>query len=1633
MADRAKTENTTDTIQLLRPRRSSILKATRPPLEDVDQNVTGELGEKRRLSKRVSFSDTHEIKLFNCEVSEEHGSCADNVFAKPGLPMLRVKTDDLFSSSADTLVAQSHEQHNALEQSFYCSEDGAGNDNAVCHSERTLVLMEDALSCLVFNEASSVGAAGKRASSACPNRTTLASENMDLTYANASSVHDQLAVDGNTASACHEKAMDMTCANTSSMFGQFPIVSVDRNASTAGLKTMDLTCAAASFVLDQMTADCVTVAGRNSTSGRLNKTMHFHESMNMTCEVSSAAEQKQSHSTAAHGGAPSGDVVVYLLETMKMTCASGTMDLATDATTTETESDAVGHVYQTTDVAAVQSVEAVPKVTAAEESCGVSKLSQRFDLGFVTFMRTSDASNVLGDDDSPARTARGSATMNDTARIADPVVTFNLPTSAASMQMIDASDTLEDDVVSEHRVVGASVLLPCDATRSNECGTSAETTEVQEISNVALSPAVGVSLLTNHLPVTMSITGLDISGTGILNGASFPSDSDLPSTKGIGSWTAMQPQDAEHITSRHMSLTCAFPDGLNNESLTPAAPLLADVTSFGANHEQFNGSTSHDYNMQGEAAGNGGSLNPGKACLMTVTMDVTCASTAAPVVIEQEAELTSSKDSLPIVKTCKHIGKDDCSEEAVDPDNLIDLDGAGHQCSRAHGNELDSSSESARDCTAAAAGLSNVFPGLMGAMTSCQISLEPTLTSAPVLMPGSLLDEVALVEPAPGNMSSFDAAPQASLLPVEATLPSFHEAIPGHEATDGMRRIKAGIVITPIRPASSKSSKEKAMSSLKKRLAAEIGGDGTLTGKDSIALQQMVSPISRASRSAKAASSSKAKSINSTLDTDLSTVHRKFNAFLDSTVNGNISGLDVSALLATTAGDIDSIPGEASLPLIAQEKLSGGNGRGDMFKSSSKCKRQEPNGASRSRLVKSSGQDSFTNSGSAADIGKTASQVPAMQDEVLARQKNTRPSSTFAVLSPPSCDVVCIDGSVTDENAAGKSELPSAPADVPCASAAPHSSSAKRPIEGVHESSGKGSCGQSTATTRFRKRLEFAGLHEQPRGVQAGVTCNERKLDLAFDRYPISSSKTFSELSGQLPVSGCSRACSELHTSSAGSSSKIPYCGIAYVGSDEEASWLMDVPEPSLVTNSPTAPSMQAIQRDDGTASDQLTSPEGRGKVTLVDGHIPTTSFYSSSSAKKRSKPPSTLSSRPSESGRSKAKKHRPAKSDAKSSELKCRRTPASSGRKRNASLGTRSSDMCKQKAKCDRAGVRGAEKKFPRVADHEDVAVVKNSDNSSLSLFACDLKLRSLPPTPPGLLENILGVASPNQMPEEFATVQSEEGAEAQAPPQLPDICEPVVFDTAEVDLTAGINIDDILDRLDDANALESIYWSFTELPRESLKEWELHAIEMEPHKAVFGFIKDTMKLIVSLGDFVRQPGSTDKDALVKRTTGGVPRRTKLISALSFQVNCLPRAHINQYLLKRHLPETFRTDELLKQYPTTDSLGKMLGELGAFVVRHRPLSQDVACATVYRPYSFNYPVLSIHIIAPRRLVWFHLDLPIDLDTYPHGEILPSSRPYSDKYHDIKTTKLRRITAHVKPGPKYLTRMVEEIEAFIKR
>lgn len=696
-----------------------------------------------------------------------------------------------------------------------------------------------------------------------------------------------------------------------------------------------------------------------------------------------------------------------------------------------------------------------------------------------------------------------------------------------------------------------------------------------------------------------------------------------------------------------------------------------------------------------------------------------------------------------------------------------------------------------------------------------------------------------------------------------------------------------------------------------------------------------------------------------------------------------------------------------------------------------------------------------------------ASSAPTQKSTTfLVNSRNgARPSATFAA-SPPGYSVVCIDDGITVDE--GNGDVPSVTKEVH--SSATGSLSAKHPTATAHRSDS--SCSnQGTAVSRSRKRLEFMAVGLQPpqntkegAGLHAygcGEDACRNVQTVPFASKVLSDVSHFQALQEHGETS-----CHQLHATS---------CSVLQrsTGSRvDDRDMLMDIPEPFLIGNSSTTssadsqhPSRSVEAANQHTCCAEVGKPTGAASASPgTEVSIPTNMFYSSST-KKRSKPPSTPSSKLSEKCRSSAKKRRPGQAVAKSSGSKRHLgSPAPTSTKRR-----RRSQEANSAAKSVRkAAVGAASTSKTRQRTEPTGSTVMDVLQS---VFSYQPKLRSLPPSPvassgptdtsspldtvmlpwnplsPGDLK-VPDDLSPQSTLKALNAVQARltrrldelKGtcAEKNLPASSAEDCvdvddPPFELPDPQLDLTANIDIIGIIDRLDDTNIRETLYWSFYEIPEETRKHWELYGCLMEADKAVFGYIKGRVKLLVSLGDYVKLPDTGDRLTLARAAASGeVRRRAKAITRLRYKVTCRGKAQFNQYILQR-LQDEHKTDELLQKYPTTDCLGKLLEELGSFIVRYRPLCRDIAIIASDHHHTFQYPVLSYQIIVPSRLIWFHLDLPIDVDAYPNAVIVPSLRPYSDEYDVITTEKLRRIAARVDPGPEYIVRLVDEIEDFLNK
>ncbi|XP_075530646.1 uncharacterized protein LOC142563859 [Dermacentor variabilis] len=682
---------------------------------------------------------------------------------------------------------------------------------------------------------------------------------------------------------------------------------------------------------------------------------------------------------------------------------------------------------------------------------------------------------------------------------------------------------------------------------------------------------------------------------------------------------------------------------------------------------------------------------------------------------------------------------------------------------------------------------------------------------------------------------------------------------------------------------------------------------------------------------------------------------------------------------------------------------------------------------------------------------------------LVSSAKNARPSATFAVLSPV-CRVICIDNSTTLDE--GNRDVSLVPED-PRPSAA-HRLLGKEPAVTADELDN--SCrDRSAALSRYRKKLEFTEIRPRPPQNGTESTCGGR-IAGSCREDSCRNMPTVSVSSTQCSDMSRSRTCPDyvasrkLHGTS---SASLTVFQSSTGGRSNDIEMLMDTSEPPLVTNSPPTSSVDSLQPS--RSNEIAVQPVSRVEVgerpseaALASGTgvcIPANMFYSSS-GKRRSRP--LTPSKPLDKCRSTAKKRRLAQAGPKAGGSKrhlC--SPASTDKKRLKGLQEgRTAAKSVQKAAAGVASTR-------KTAQHRTESTASTEDILR-SVFSYRPKLRSLPPSP-------VASSSPKDSPDPLARLKWPKGlvlpddlllpgdlsssatmSSVQARPSLNldnvngALAEASAALSAEkdadkdgslfeipdpqLDLTANVDILGIIDRLDDTNVNESLYWSFHEIPAESLKEWQLHLWHLKADQAIFTYIKGSLTLVMNLGDYVKLPDTEDKLALARAACEGeVRRRVKRIASLRYKATCKPNAQFTEYMLNRRLPEMHKTDELLKQYPTTDCLPKLLGEVGSFFARYWPISRDIYIISRRHHRAFEYPVLSVQIISSRRLIWFHLDLPIDIDTYPNAVIVPSMRPYSDEYDVLSTEKLRRITARVNPGPKYLVRLVDEIENFLEK
>lgn len=1775
MAERANDENTEPDVTSRRPpRRSSILKPARPILESVDSNVTEDIAERRRLSKRVSFSETHQIKLFKCELSGEHGSSCENALEAVSATTAGNKT--LPSNAAEDLVGEAVQllqyDHTPLEQSFYHEADNSDAE-AASPTKRASILMEEAQSCLVFAQHGDVSVAYDGAGSQfCPN-TILTHRSMDITCVGALSVDQTTTKLSKTMLA--DKSMEMTFAGTSAH---------NQTAATL-LKT---------FVAKSMDMTLASTSALDQTAANLSRNHIFStEAMDIT-----AGPQD----TTQFGG----DATVHLQDTVNITCAVGSTSFVTgaanDMDTGAVECDGGGTVHSVV-------------IPAPVSSAGnISSTAGQFDLAaFVASTRRNNFSDIMGKDavcvaeasctqSGPSVPAPSGATCSYTSDVGmGNVVEEKGNRGLSPVETLAATDYLAVTMNVTGLDVTAGPPLASFAQLPNADLSSASCTEPDASAPVTLASSecrTDIQMLHNsqEMMVTCGVADafcrdsppgvvgrlqcLNTNPVGATNLGTYEDDSeDLVPRAEAQSRNTSGGKDFDagktSLLPSVMDMTCtssAVPT-LNVRSATSAQVLSQQLETLTSVVPNVMNMTCTDRAVSARVASSGTRLSCANPALMTLhyddanltgAMNMTCPNTTrCPLLVADTTDLNiepngqlNEENALHAVSCRTGQDIDEHSlHQTSSPVEVLNVTAPDDVGADGDGN-FDCAAEDPHESVASL----NATVGNNSGMDSCH-------SLASLRVPAR--SEVGV---AASVAECSDAVSQDLPVSSEMSGPSVLKVIPADRPTDKLCRVECATSSTmPLRPTPSKrSTNVSTKGSESKCLNAHALPVIVLTGKDSIAHQHLASPVAKRSlkgvvgptRIASVVPSSMSKSRKAASKMDLTAATEMFNSLTDSAVDvSNVTALlDIPSEYVSSLSLLSDV---FSPEKVAKEKAGARHVGASGSKSLTKAQ-QQLGSASRSHLARDRGQHLMNNGevGSNPDkivapyedvrqdqaaaglssskesllvtatsagisevnlgsvpkhldtaleenttatstttvdrcpqpnattgspaTGLNATSVPGTQRVgaslspcqlnieparksatfLVSSANNARPSATFAVSSPP-CRVICIDnGTTVDE---GNSDVPLVPEDP--RPSANHRLLVKEPAVIVDQSDN--SCRDQSATlSKSRKKLEFTEIRPRPlqnstEGDCVGLVADSCREDACRNVPTVSvSSRPHPDMSRCQTLPDCAGAsCHKLHdTSSAPLTNVLQH---STGGHSNNLEMLMDVSEPSLVTNSPTTSSVDSLHpsRSNEVADQPVCRaevgehPSGAAVAPGTGVCIPANMFYSSS-AKKRSKP-LTPSSKSSDKCRSTAKKRRPAQAGVKDGGSKrhlC--SPASTGKKRQRLLQEgRSAAKSVRKAAAGDASARKPVQQRTESTTSTEMDILR-------SVFSHRPKLRSLPPSPVAssspkdsqsplaplkwpeglaLPEDLvlsgdfsLATLSPvqarpslksdnvNGTPAEEALAASSAEKDADSDSSLFEIPDP------QLDLTANVDILGIIDRLDDTNVKESLYWSFHEIPAYSLKEWQLHVWHLEADRAVFTYIKGSLTLVMKLGDYVKLPDTEDKLALARAACSGeVRRRVKRITSLHYKVACRPKAQFNKYMLNHRLQEMHKTDELLKKYPTTDCLGKLLGDVGSFFARYWPLTRDIYIIAKYHHHAFEYPILSVQIIASRRLIWFHLDLPIDIDAYPNAVIVPSMRPYSDEYDVITTEKLRRITARVNPGPKYLVRLVDEIEDFL--
>ncbi|XP_029839225.3 uncharacterized protein LOC8053533 [Ixodes scapularis] len=276
----------------------------------------------------------------------------------------------------------------------------------------------------------------------------------------------------------------------------------------------------------------------------------------------------------------------------------------------------------------------------------------------------------------------------------------------------------------------------------------------------------------------------------------------------------------------------------------------------------------------------------------------------------------------------------------------------------------------------------------------------------------------------------------------------------------------------------------------------------------------------------------------------------------------------------------------------------------------------------------------------------------------------------------------------------------------------------------------------------------------------------------------------------------------------------------------------------------------------------------------------------------------------------------------------------------------------------------------------------------------------------------------------------QPDQGAAAAETPEVPmEVAEPSDREdvSAELDLEVDLDVDGIMDRVDALDVRHTLYWSVSD------DQLEREVAAFDSTRIVFKALRGKILVYVELGKEVRRPGArylfTNADGVKAR------RNTKRIYNIWFHSE--QPADTDYAPVYVFLDSEFRrrVDEgdLRRRYSCTDDLGKLLEEISAKSHKLTAFIDDVVTATRRYFFRLKDSILSIRILCHRRLLYFYVNFKIDLDTYPNEVMVPSVRNNPTYTSHMPPDKAQRVMARVQPGVNYISRMLKELRDFMAK